>query len=164
MSKRILSFALILLASAIPQALSAATAVPGELSGWEAWVLKGQEYRRCPLMGPSEGGDENSFRCLWPERLAISVNAHGGTFTQRWQVFAESWITLPGSLEHWPRDVRSNGAPLAIVARDGLPQARLAPGTYSISGTFESSQRPEALTIAGETALVDLSIDGQRVA
>ena len=86
MSKRILSFALILLASVIPPALSATTAVPGELSGWESWVLKGQEYRRCPLMGESEADDENSFRCLWPERLAISVNARGGSFTQRWQV------------------------------------------------------------------------------
>src|SRR5882672_3173151 len=164
MFKRIPTFALILFACAMAPALSAPTAVPSELAGWEAWVLKGQEYRRCPMMGVTDAADADAFRCMWPERLAIEVNARGGSFTQRWQVFAEGWITLPGDLEHWPRDVRSNGAPLAVVARDDLPQARLAPGTYSISGRFEWAERPEALTIAAETALVDLTIDGQRVA
>src|SRR5258705_5976673 len=166
MSIRNPSFALILLASVIPQALSAAAAVPSELAGWEAWVLKGQEYRRCPMTaaGYVDASNEVSLRCMWPERLSIEVNARGGSFTQRWQVFAEGWIKLPGDLEHWPRDVRSNGASLAIVAREGVPQARLAPGTYSISGRFEWSERPEALTIAAGTALVDLAIDGQHVA
>ncbi len=168
MSKRVLSFALILLGTAALPAFSASPYVPSELAGWEAWVLKGQEYRRCPLMHAVDAdvdtNDETSFRCMWPERLVVEVNARGGTFTQRWQVFAEGWITLPGDLEHWPRDIRSNDAPLAVVARNNLPQARLAPGAYSISGRFEWSDRPEALTIAAETALVDLTIDGQRVA
>ena len=174
MSKRLLTFALAVLASSLlspaisapaPAALAGARdgAIPGELAGWESWVLKGAEYRRCPLMGGTDASDENSFRCVWPERLAIDVNARGGNFAQRWQVFADGWITLPGDLEHWPRDVRVNGAPLALVARGSLPQARLTTGTYAITGRFEWSARPEALTIAGETALVELTIDGQRV-
>ena len=36
-----------LLVAALPAA--AALNVPPELAGWEAWVLKGQEFRRCPF-------------------------------------------------------------------------------------------------------------------
>src|SRR6478736_342866 len=85
-------------------------AVPSGLRDWQAWVLHGEEFRRCPFLAsasptPGEPIDESSYRCDWPERLALAVDAHGGTFTQRWQVFAPEWVQLPGDLEHWPRDV-----------------------------------------------------------
>ena len=151
-------------ANSVPAITVPDRAVPSELSGWQSWVLKGEEYRRCPLLGAADAGSRDSYRCVWPERLSISVDASGGSFAQRWQIFADGWITLPGNVEHWPREVRANGAPLAVVQRGGLPQARLKAGNYTLSGRFEWSTRPEALTIAAETALVDLTIDGQRVA
>ena len=39
---------------------------------------------------------------------------HAGTFSQRWQVGAESWVRLPGSLEHWPQEVKVDGGKVKI--------------------------------------------------
>ena len=157
-----------LLALAFCGSAFAQDSVPPELRNWQAWVLKGEEFRRCPFLAQGQPAntpiDENSYRCTWPERLALAVDARGGTFTQRWQVYADSWVTLPGNLEYWPQDVRVNGAPGAVVARDGLPALRLTAGSYTITGRFGWSARPASLPVPASTALVDLTVDGQRVA
>jgi hypothetical protein len=151
--------------------------IPPGLRDWQGWVLKGEEFRRCPFLShalvgsPAKQGagvappiPAASFRCLWPERLSLAVDSRGGTFTQRWQVFAESWVELPGDAEHWPVDVRLNGTSAAVVAVADVPTLRLAPGTHTISGRFTWSSRPESLPLPGSTAIVDLTVDGQRVA
>ena len=143
--------------------------IPPELRGWQGWVLRGEEFRRCPFLasGNQQAGqpiDAASFRCVWPERLTLGVDARGGTFTQRWQVYSDSWVSLPGNLEHWPLDVRVNGTPGAVVARGGTPSVRLAPGSYTLAGRFSWATRPESLPMPTLTALVDLTVDGQRVA
>ena len=75
--------------------------IPAPLRDWQEWVLHGEEFRRCPILANAIDPDEDvgtpHFRCAWPERLTLNVNARGGNFTQRWQVFAESWVTLPGT-------------------------------------------------------------------
>jgi hypothetical protein len=144
-------------------------AIPPVLRDWQDWVLKGEEYRRCPFLAsarlqPGQPIEAFSFRCAWPERLSLAVDARGGSFTQRWQVYADSWVALPGSLEHWPQDVRVNGAPGAVVDRGGSPSMRLTPGNYTLAGSFTWSTRPESLPLPSFTALVDLTVDRQRVA
>jgi len=143
-------------------------AIPPSLRDWQGWVLHGEEFRRCPLatsfVQPGSPVSPALYRCVWPERLTLTVNANGGTFSQRWQVYAESWVALPGDTEHWPRDVRLNGAPAAVVAVNEIPNLRLPPGSYVISGRFAWSSRPEALPLADATAIVDLFVDGARVA
>jgi hypothetical protein len=143
-------------------------AIPPSLRDWQAWVLHGEEFRRCPFatthVQPGEPIAAAQFHCVWPERLTLAVDARGGTFSQRWQVYAESWVQLPGNTEYWPRDVRLNSAPAAVVAVNNIPSLRLTPGSYTISGRFEWSSRPEALPLPGATAIVDLSVDGSRVA
>ena len=158
--------AFVFLGSGLAQAQES---LPPQLRDWQGWVLRGEEFRRCPFLAsanlqPGQPIEASAFRCVWPERLTLSVDARGGTFAQRWQVFSESWVTLPGSLEHWPLDVRVNGAPAAVVAVQGAPTLRLPPGTYAVNGHFTWSTRPESLPLADLTALVDLNVDGQRVA
>ena len=139
-------------------------AIPPALREWQGWVLHDQEFRRCPFAASdAEAGepiDAAEFRCVWPERLALAVEARDGTFSQRWQVYAESWVALPGNAEHWPRDVRLNGGPVAVVEVDDVPSVRLKPGTYTLSGRFEWSSRPESLTLPQSTAIVDLFVRG----
>ncbi len=159
-----LAFCAILLSNIAP----AQDAIPPGLRDWQGWVLRGEEFRRCPflsnaLTGSAQPIPEHAFRCLWPERMTLAVDARGGTFTQRWQVYADSRIELPGNAEHWPRDVRVNGAPAAVVAALDTPTLRLGPGTYTLSGRFAWSARPESLPLPASTAIVDLSVDGQRV-
>lgn len=154
-----------MLLAAVPAGVPAAeVAVPPELQPWQDWALHGLEYRRCPFLPAADPARREAYRCTWPERLSVRVDTGGGEFSQRWQVFAESWVTLPGSLEHWPVDVRRDGEPAPVVAREGVPQLRLAPGSHLVSGRLRWEARPEVLPVSPRTALVDLTVDGQRVA
>jgi len=160
---------LVALAFCCPLVSLSQEAVPPPLRDWQVWALRGEEFRRCPFLAsanltPDQPIEASAFRCVWPERLTLVVNAHGGSFTQRWQVYSESWVTLAGSLEHWPQDVRVNDAPGAVVVHDELPTLRLAPGNYTVTGHFTWGSRPESLQLPALTALVDLTVDDQHVA
>lgn len=144
--------------------LAAEVAVPPELQPWQNWVLQGEEFRRCPFLTGNASAEAHAFQCTWPERLVLDLGPQGGRFSQRWLVFAESWVSLPGSLDQWPRDVQVNGARAAVVARNGVPQVRLTPGAYTVSGGFRWSRRPEALPVPSQTGIVALTIDGQPIA
>ena len=152
-----------------PAVCLAQDSIPQDLRDWQGWVLKGEEFRRCPFLTsvplqPEQPVQAGLFRCAWPERLSLAVDARGGNFTQRWQIHGDSWVALPGNLEHWPQDVRVNGAAGAVVARGGVPHLRLAPGNHAIAGRFTWSTRPESLPVPASTALIELSVDNQRVA
>lgn len=138
--------------------------IPPELKPWESWVMHGEEYRRCPMRQSSNAQGENAFVCTWPGRLRVSVGATAGQFSQRWQVYAESWVVLPGEPAHWPESIQVNGKQGSVVARNGQPYLRLARGDYSISGEFHWARRPESLRIPASVALVDLQIDGKSIA
>jgi hypothetical protein len=141
-----------------------AASLPPELAGWEDWVLQGQEFRRCPFFATGTPGDSTAHRCVWPEPLTLAVDAGGGSFSQGWLVHEGSWARLPGDVNHWPEDVRINGAAAPVVARDGLPTVRLEPGTHAVRGRFSWETRPESLPIAPETGIVRLTVDGRAVA
>lgn len=161
-----LSVAVLLGVFALPNRtlLAAEVVVPPALKGWESWVLQGAEYRRCPFLFAQDPNQPNAYRCAWPGRLQVTAAGRSGSFSQRWQVYTDSWIVLPGNLESWPRNVRVNGAPAAVVERGNRPWLRVAAGDYQIAGSFEWASRPESLEIPAETGLVDLTVEGQRVA
>jgi len=144
-------------------ALAGPVAVPGDLEAWRGWALQDQEYRQCPLRLGASANDRRAYLCAWPERLALTLDAHSGTFSQRWQISAESWVRLPGSLEHWPLDVKVDGGEGQVVARDDSPQVLLQRGDHTISGTFRFALRPEQLPIDSRTAMVDLTLDGKKI-
>jgi hypothetical protein len=163
--RRLAAAALVLLSTTATArgTADAPTLVPRALEDWQGWVLKGKEFHRCPFLAGSNTADAGSYRCVWPERLLLSVDARGGTFSQRWQVYTEGWVALPGDLERWPRAVSVDGAPAAIVARGDVPYVRLPAGSHVLSGRFVWEARPETLSIPTQTALLDLVVDGQRV-
>jgi len=139
-------------------------AIPHALEDWQAWALKGQEFRRCPFLAGTDASAEGSHRCAWPERLQLTVDAHSGRFAQRWQVYSDSWVALPGDLEHWPLTVEVDGNLAPLVSREGTPFVRLTAGSHALSGNWSWDARPETLPIPRETALLDLTVDGARVA
>jgi hypothetical protein len=143
---------------------SSENAIPRSLADWQAWALKDQEFRRCPFLAGADASNESSHRCAWPERLQLTVDAHLGRFAQRWQVYSDSWVALPGDLEHWPQAVELDGKLAPLVSRNGIPFVRLAAGSHALNGTWSWDVRPETLSIPRETALLDLSVDGARVA
>ena len=147
---------------------TAATAqdyVPDELRDWQAWVLKDKEYRACPFYFNAGAQNRGDFVCAWPGRLQLSVTGSGARFAQSWTVYAdEQWLTLPGDAAYWPNRVTVNERAVAVVARNGQPSVRLAPGSYRIGGRFEWDERPGILRLPPETGLISLSVDGRDVA
>jgi hypothetical protein len=157
-------FAFVAVLSVSGAASAQELSVPQVLKSWEPWVMYGEEYRRCPLRNGVAPEDSSGFECRWPGRLRLSVASGGGEFAQRWRLYAEDWITLPGDETHWPENVAVDGAPAAVVAYEGAPRIRLGRGAHEVRGKFNWSRRPESLRIAPATALVDLTIDGKRIA
>src|SRR5215813_12618474 len=136
MLKRMLCSAAILLLAISKLVLAADVAVPPDLQPWQGWVLQGQEFRRCPFITGSGSAVGDAFQCVWHERLVLDLDARGGRFSQRWELFNEAWITLPGDFEHWPRDVELDGARAVVVEREGVPQVRLGAGNHVVTGSF----------------------------
>lgn len=145
-------------------ALAQQPAVPQGLKDWESWVMYGEEFRRCPVRNGVDAAQAAAFVCTWPARVRVAVSSGGGEFRQSWRVYADSWVALPGDGEHWPEDVRVDGAPAPVVEREGVPQLRLAAGEHALTGKFTWARRPESLQLPAATALVDLSIDGREIA
>ena len=152
-----------LMLSAAAAASSAPEDVPPALHDWESWALHGHENRRCPWLAPGRAVDSDRI-CAWPATLDLQIDDRIGHFSQRWQAAAETWLPLPGSMEHWPREVTIDGQPAAVVARDRLPALRVPAGIHTAAGSFAWSRRPESLPVPAEVGLVALTIDGARIA
>ncbi len=141
----------------------AETAVPPELRDWEAWVLDGHEQHRCPWLAPGRPSDQQRV-CAWPAALELAVDAHGARFAQHWQAAAEAWLPLPGDTQNWPESVSLDGKPAAVVLRQGTPSVRVAAGAHTLTGTFGWPRRPQMLSVAESVGLIQLTLDGTRVA
>jgi hypothetical protein len=138
--------------------------VPDELEGWQRWVLKDKAYRGCPFLFDENLDNRAQFLCAWSGRLQLDVTERGASFEQRWTVYEEDqWIVLPGSSAHWPDRVTANGRPAEVVARDGYPAVRLAPGSWRLAGRLAWDERPGLLRIPPESGLVSLIVDGRPV-
>jgi hypothetical protein len=133
--------------------------VPAPLAPWVPWVLRGHEEQRCPFLDGSE-----RRACAWPSRLELDVDDHTGRFVQRWQVYRDVQVALPGDAHRWPEDVRADGQPVAVIAAGGGPGVRLAPGDHELRGSFRWDALPELLQVPAETGIVRLRLRGAEVA
>ncbi|MBI3183521.1 MAG: hypothetical protein HYZ28_15395 [Myxococcales bacterium] len=132
---------------------------PEPLRPWREWVLHGQEQQACPFL---QGSDEES-RCVWPSRLALTLDGKAGRFAQSWKVFASAWVPLPGDAKRWPLDVQVDGRSAPIIDREGGPRVYLAPGAHGVTGSFAWDELPESLQVPAETGLLSLSVSGKAI-
>jgi hypothetical protein len=134
--------------------------VPEPLRPWVDWVLRGHESETCPLLQAA-----GTRACVWPGRLSLDLGASGGSFEQSVFVATDSDVALPGGDGGaWPEDVRADGAPISVVAGSELPTVRLARGSHVLSGRFVWSASPPGLRVPLQTGIVDLTLNGERVA
>lgn len=164
MKRRIGIVGLILLIATIGYALPVAGDVssgeiPPELARWRSWVLHGQEEALCP----SAYNDGAVVRCQWPTQLTIHVQDDGALFEQRWLIFAQGWVSLPGSLEMWPDGVVVDGNSAAVVNRNNQPSVRLSPGEHHIKGRFYWLRTPEMMRVPPSVGLISLTVGGQKI-
>src|SRR5262245_59830496 len=129
-----------------PLTLSAKVDVPDPLKPWTGWVLKGHESDLCPFFN----GSSASTLGRWTSPVALSLDDKRGSFSLQAKIFQEGWIVLPGDSDHWPQDVKAGGSSLAVVTKDGRPQAYVATGNYAITGSFNWDAMPESLAIPAE--------------
>ncbi|MDY6851010.1 MAG: hypothetical protein SV487_02900, partial [Thermodesulfobacteriota bacterium] len=133
--------------------------VPPALKDWKGWVLYGLEDRLCP----TSYKDGQAYHCLWPSRLKLSLETKGGRFSQRWLVFTQGWVPLPGGPGAWPKEVKLNGASVPVLGQNGAPFVRLKPGQALIEGLFEWGEMPETIQVPAASGLVSLNINGRLV-
>ncbi len=137
--------------------------VPPALAPWRNWVLYGEEFRSCPVRNGTPPGQSANHVCAWPGALSVEVGAASAKFEQSWNVYADTWVPLPGNAQLWPADIMVGGSSEPVVLRDGRPMLRLTRGTHRISGAFAWSMRPASIPIPAETGLVSLRLDGAAV-
>ncbi len=128
--------------------------LPPGLRPWVPWVLD-----QVPTLGC--GSVQGHAVCLWPGQLKLDLGASGGTFGLDLAADRASDVRLPGSAEHWPQDVRLDGAPAPVFDRDGTPRLRAPAGRHRVTGRFDWVRLPESLSVPAEIGLVDLRLDGR---
>ncbi|MDH3391876.1 MAG: hypothetical protein OEL85_08775, partial [Desulfobulbaceae bacterium] len=134
--------------------------IPEQLLPWKEWVLHGYEEQvSCtPSMNnPAE------LRCDWPTELALDINNTDGSFTQSWMIQHDKWVPLPGNLDNWPENVRVNDKPALVIGRQGVPQIKLTPGKYTITGDFHWSSLPEHIQLPAQTGLITVALNNSSV-
>jgi hypothetical protein len=149
---------LLVLAAALAGAAHAATPhVPAALEPWRPWVLDAHPEHACPYAIEQDAARP----CVWPTHLALDVGAAGGRFELDVEVMRETFVALPGDAAAWPLDVTVAGSPVTVTARDGVPQALLAPGRHRLAGRFAWLERPQALRLPALVARTTLRVDGR---
>lgn len=133
--------------------------IPDDLKKWEAWVLKDSPTVRCPILY-----NNNQHFCAYPDSLSLNLKTKSAKFSQVWNVYAESWLSLPGNNIHWPKNVKVNGKSQPVINRNNTPFIRLKKGRYNISGDFNWQQLPKSLLIPKETGLISLKINNKKIA
>ncbi|BBA33370.1 uncharacterized protein sS8_1410 [Methylocaldum marinum] len=150
----LLFFTAVALADRLPR-----ESVPEPLKPWAEWVLHGHEDRACPLVH----GNPEERRCVWPTRLELELDERAGRFTLKARVYTETWLPLPGDVEHWPQQVEIGGKSAVVVTVENSPGIRVAPGEHTVKGRFMWDRLPENLTIPNDTAMISLVLKGQSV-
>ena len=147
------------LGHAAPQPPVSVKEIPAALKPWEAWATWGEEHRLCP----TPYSDAAKHLCFWPSRLNLQAAGGGGKFDLTVTVFHETWVPLPGNADVWPLDVRANGAPVAVLEREGNPAVRLTAGTFRLAGGFRWSDVPQRIRVPREIGILALTIDARPV-
>jgi hypothetical protein len=143
----------------VMSSLVAAEELPEALRDWKTWVLHAEKQAACPFINGSD-----VKLCAWPAQLTLSLDDKGGTFSQRFRIDVEAFLTLPGDAKHWPQNVKVDGKPAVVVPEsNGLPTVKLGVGERSVSGDFAWDSLPEALLVPPATGLVALKLKGTDV-
>ena len=134
--------------------------LPDALKPWTAWVLDGHDEALCPTF--HEHAD--LARCLWPARLELTLDEHGGRFAQSWHADTRGWVPVPGDAKRWPSDVKIDGKPAVVVETSGAPTVRLERGDHEVTGAFAWDSLPDSLHVPPETGLLALILRGAPIA
>ncbi len=139
--------------------------VPAPLSPWLPWVNHSIEHDGCPFIYDQV----SQHACIWPTRLSLDLTAKGGSFSYSITVYdtpdkKPQHVLLPGRNDQWPQDVKLDGRPQTVLARDSRPGLLLKAGSYVFTGSFQWDRMPASISVPSEIGLVQLTVAGKEVA
>lgn len=133
--------------------------LPAVLQPWKAWVTWPDKDLACPT--PFNNPEQRI--CFWPSTLSLNVEPQKATWTIAVNVFAETWVPLPGSAETWPSNVLADGKPVAVLERDGKPFVRLSAGQQQLAGEFKWNEMPQRIALPPEVGILSLVVEGEPI-
>ncbi|TLU64902.1 hypothetical protein FE810_10650 [Thalassotalea litorea] len=137
--------------------------IPKSLQPWQSWVQADIQDLQCPNINRLPFNNISHHICAWNSPLILDLNTNAGEFSQRWLVLnKESWVALPGDNWVWPENVTANQKTVAVVRHQGRPHVLLPKGDYQIRGEFHWQHIPKQLGIPPQTALFELSVNGDK--
>ncbi|MFO1370312.1 MAG: hypothetical protein U1F46_15065 [Marinagarivorans sp.] len=131
--------------------------LPNLLKDWQGWVLEEADEAFCPAQLDSERKE-----CVWPGELTLAATDKGADFKLAVDLFAPSWVILPGGPGYWPLEVKSGLTFAPVRASSGRPEVYLPKGRHLLSGRFSWSGLPRTL-IVPPVGIVHLSLNGKVV-
>ncbi|BAL27301.1 hypothetical protein [Azoarcus sp. KH32C] len=132
--------------------------VPQQLRPWVDWARFNAPPPECPQIS----GASAQAQCVWPSGLDLQLAAGAGSFALTVDAFADGVVILPGDSESWPREVRIDAQPAAVVPVDGKPAVRVGAGHRVISGRFEWRQVPLNLLLPPQVARLSVTLEGAK--
>ncbi|MDF1862051.1 MAG: hypothetical protein P1U87_17675 [Verrucomicrobiales bacterium] len=133
------------------------TAIPGALSDWIDWTLKGTPSPETPRVH-SDGGARLP---LWVSAMQLDARDDGAGFSLVATSFRDQWLLLPGGDRQWPSEVKIGDQPVPVVARNGKPAIRVAAGGQSVTGNFVWAELPQRINLPPSIGLLDLRVNGE---
>ena len=153
---RLLPTLLLALLPALAQAAPIAPEkLPPALKSWVPWVLENVPDAAC-----AHAHDGSQRTCDWPAELELTLTDGGASFVLAASRQSEGWLSLPGSLTHWPQDVQVDGEPAVVLQQGEGPALRLPAGRWRVTGRWVWAQAPQSLPTPPATGLVRLSRNG----
>ncbi|MCG3200586.1 MAG: hypothetical protein NFCOHLIN_00442 [Gammaproteobacteria bacterium] len=133
--------------------------IPFSLRPWIKWVLADNPQFECPYLY----NNHDERRCAWSTPMQVNLDDRGGAFSIDWQVYAPSWVILPGDAQHWPQDVVIDGAPAVVTERGGRPAIWMQAGMAQVQGRFDWAALPESLWVPQDVGIVLLTVNGVEI-
>lgn len=138
--------------------------IPPSLENWTDWVLDNKDNIHCPFDRIT-----SSKQCIWPGKLQLQLNQQQKTlsFKQKFTVYGDSKISLPGGEYSWPQHVKvknldNQQTVTAIVLSHqsgGMirPYIYLNAGSFVVSGRFQWQHQLNSIPLSTETVLYEVS-------
>ncbi len=137
--------------------------IPQPLQPWVKWVQYEQEFRTCPFYSHQRSQKKSQHVCAWPGTLDLDINAKSGQFKLDWQVYADSWVPLPGGDNTSIIKLLDNNQPATFRYQQRQTSIYLTKGLHQLQGFFQWHKRPEEIRVPNEIALVNLTVEGQSI-
>lgn len=134
--------------------------LPAVLKDWQGWALWPNRDLECPSIYNSAGAKI----CYWPSRLILDATEEGASWSLDVTAYSESWVSLPGTTEYWPRDTTDNNETLVVLEKESRPAVKVVPGSHVLKGKLVWNKLPEKISLPPEIGIIELKVRGQTVA